>query len=329
MVQTARDFCEDALRAAGIVGVGQTALDQDIVDAFKALNRMLAQWQKRRWLVPNLYSVSAVANGAKSNLIGPGQYYNAARPDKIQAAYFRQIGADLGGPNQVTFPLIRINSWEDYSLLALKELRSWPQYFFYDAAYPYGNVYVWPIPDNTYEVSLVLKGPIGFTTQIADGRIDTVGSGYQDGNHIAIDLLNVKGFGYEATANVTVLGGEITAFEIQNPGNGYKIGDVLTLNTFNMGGIGEGFTYTVTNVTDELDSEFTMPPDYEEAILYNLVVRLVANYGYPAQPVQGALAVKALNTIRNANAQIPSLQMPQALRWNRGGNFYIFNADNQ
>ena len=88
---TARDFVTLALKEAGVVGVGQTPLPQDINDCFTLLQRMLAQWQKRRWIVPNLIDVYNVGNSARSNLIGPGQYYNSARPDKIQAAYFKQI----------------------------------------------------------------------------------------------------------------------------------------------------------------------------------------------------------------------------------------------
>jgi hypothetical protein len=52
---------------------------------------MLNRWQKKRWLVPNLYEVVAPGNNLKSNLIGPGQHYNALRPNNIQAAYFKQL----------------------------------------------------------------------------------------------------------------------------------------------------------------------------------------------------------------------------------------------
>src|ERR1700761_5765142 len=88
---TARDFIILALKEAGVLGVGQTPLAEDINDCFVLLNRMLAQWQKRRWLVPNLIDVKAIGNSRISNLIGPGQYYNSPRPDKIQAAYFKQL----------------------------------------------------------------------------------------------------------------------------------------------------------------------------------------------------------------------------------------------
>jgi len=323
---TAREFITLAMKEAGVLGVGQTLLADDINDGFTLLNRMLAQWQKKRWLVPSLHEVSALGNNNKSNLIGPGQYYNAARPDKIQAAYFKQIdGGDT--INSVSFPLIPIWSYEDYSLLALKELRSFPQFFFYDGAFPYGNVYIWPIPGPNYSVHLIVKSPIGFTIQIQNGNIEAAGAGYVDGLYVAVPLANLTGFGSGGTANITVAGGIVTDFEIQDPGDGYVIDDMLSVNNTYLGGTGAGFVWRVTQVTDSLDAEFNMPPEYEEAIHYNLCVRLRSMYQYPPDIMQNRLAKNALSTIRQANLQIPTLKMPASLRFSKGNNFYLFNAD--
>lgn len=339
---TARDFITLAMKEAGVLGLGQTLNAEDMNDGFTLLNRMLAQWQKRRWLVPNLYDVSAVGNGTKSNLIGPGQHYNAARPDKIQAAYFKQrsgggfsSGFDSGfstanpSDTSVSYPLIPIWSYEDYSRIALKDLQSWPQYYFYDGAFPYGNVFIWPVPTSAYEIHLICKGPIGFTIELEDGQITNQGFGYVDGNYLAVPFTNISGSGGGGLANVTVAAGVVTAVTISDPGDGYKIGDNLTTLNTNLGGTGADFVWTVTRVTDDLDAEFNMPPEYEEAIHYNLCVRLTSMYQLPPNPVQGALAAVALNTIKKANAQIPKLRMPPALQFGGNYGFYIFNADQQ
>lgn len=324
---TARDFCTMALKEAGIIGIGQTPLAEDINDAFTLLNRMLAQWQKKRWLIPNLYEVIGQGNNAKSNLIGPGQYYNSARPDKIQAAYFVQLtGNSQSDP--VSFPLRQIWSYEDYALLALKKLNSWPQFFFYDGAFPYGNVFIWPIPTQEYEIHLIVKGPIGFTVQLENGKIESAGEAYTDGVYLDIPFINITGFGSLGTADVTVAGGMVTDVVIHTPGDGYKINDKLTLDTTLMGGTGLGFIWNVTGVTDSLDAEFNMPPEYEEAIHYSLCVRLCSMYQLPTNPTQVTLAKLALNTIKIANAQIPTLRVPPQYRNSRySGSFYIFNAD--
>lgn len=330
VTDTARDFITLCLREAGVTGVGQTPLSEDINDGFTILTRMLDRWQKKRWLVPNLYEVFAAGNSQKFNLIGPGQYYNAARPNLIQAAYFKQLNSGNTTENDVSYPLRPITSWEDYSLIALKELNTWPQYFFYDGQFPYGRVYIWPIPTSDYEIHLVLKGPIGFRVVVSEGEILTGGTGYTNGTYLAVPLTNVSSFGADATADITVAGGVVTTVTIQDGGTGYRIGDVLSGDTTIIGA-GTGFEYQVNNVTTDLDAEFNMPEEYAEAIHYNLCVRLVAHYQLPPNAVQGKLAKIALNDIKNQNAQIPLLKMPASLRFNRNGGagFYIFNADAQ
>lgn len=330
-VETARDICVLALKEAGVIGVGQTPLSEDINDAFTLLNRMMAQWQKKRWIVPSLYDIATIGNGMKSNPIGPGQYWNALRPDKIQAAYFIQVGNNnpTNGPNVVSFPLIPIYSYENYSNLALKQLASWPQYFFYDGAFPYGNVFIWPIPDATYEIHLICKSPIGFTIELEKGEITNAGENYANGNYVAIPFLALTGTGSGGTADVTVAGNVITNIVIHDPGDGYNINDTLTLDTTLMGAVGSGFVYTVTDVTDDLDAVMNMPPEYYEAIHYNLTLRIMSMYNYPADPFRSALAKGALNTVKVANAQVPTMAMPTALRNIRGSSFYIFNADSR
>lgn len=339
---TARDFCKLVLKEAGVIGVGQTPLAEDINDTFTLLNRMFAQWQKKRWLVPSLYEIAAIGNNQQFNFIGPGQYWNALRPDKIQAAYFIQLGVGQGGFSQgfnpgfnisntfsgpVSFPLIPIWSWEDYANIALKQLGSWPQYFFYDGGFPNGKIYIWPIPDATYEIHLVLKSPIGFTIEIQNGVITNQGVGYADGVYNNVPLLNLTGFGSGAIANITIVAGAITVFTIVNPGQGYNIGDQLGIPVASVGGTGANFIWTVTAVTDDLDAVFNMPEEYEEAIHYNLTRRVMEMYNYDVPPSKAALARASLNVIKVANAQIPTLQMPRSLRNVRGNNFYIFNAD--
>lgn len=321
---TARDFITLAAKEAGILGVGQSLLAEDVRDCFVLLNRMLAQWQKRRWLVPYLQEVIGPGNNLKSNLIGPGQFYNSARPDKIQAAYFKQLNSG-GVQNEVSFPLLPIWSYEDYALVQLKELNSWPQYYFYDGAYPYGNVFIWPIPSSNYEIHLITKGPIGFTIEIQDGQITSPGSLYTDGNYVGTPLVNLTGFGSGATADITVLGGVVTTVVVNDAGDGYKINDDLTAVIPGTGN--GGFIWTVTQVTDDLDAEFNMPPEYEEAIHYNLCMRIVSAYQLPPNVTQSGLAKVALNTIKNANVQISTLKMPSSLRFSNNNSFYIFNAD--
>lgn len=317
---TARDIVELALKEAGVLGVGQTALPEDINDGFTLLQRMIAQWQRRRWLVPNLLDISMPGNGLKSNTIGNGGYFNTPRPDKIQAGYIIQNNT---GSTPVSLPLFPIFSYEDYARIAVKDLNSLSDHFFYDGAYPLGNVFIWPIPSPQYQIHLIVKNLIGFSTGVSDGEITTQGAAYTDGIYVGVPLTGGTGEG--ATADITVTAGKVAIVTLDNPGNDYAVNNILSADPATIGETGGGFTWTVTEVAATLDSEFIMPDEYLEAMHYNLVIRLCSMYQTTAQNSTIALAKSALNTVRRANAQVPRMVMPPAL--NRGKSFNLYNAD--
>lgn len=153
---TPYDICAFALKAIGVVGVGQMPLAEDINDAMRALNGMMGQWQRKRWLIWHLTDNALLSTGAQSYTVGPGGDFNVFRPDRLEAAFFRQFINST--PNQVDWPLDILESREDYNRIVLKQLGSLPRYIFYDAAYPLGYVYPWPIPQaGVYELHLTLK----------------------------------------------------------------------------------------------------------------------------------------------------------------------------
>jgi len=232
---TANDLIQLSLREAGIIGVGQTPGAEDINDSLRLLNAMMGQWSRRRWIVYHLVDVVFQATGALSYTVGPGGNFNTARPDKIESAFFRQTVQ--APPNNVDYPLVPLWSREEYNLIALKSLASFPQAYFYDSAWPMGFLYVWPVPNDQYEIHISVKD---------------------------------------------------------------------ALQTF-----------------PTLTTEINLPPEYEEALHYNLAVRLRPLFQLPADPQIIQLAKLALNTIKNANAQIPSLQLPSDLV--RGSQYNIYS----
>lgn len=74
-----------------------------------------------------------------------------------------------------------------------------------------------------------------------------------------------------------------------------------------------------------LATVFNLPPEYVEPIYYNLAARLRPIYGKPPEPTITALAGASLNTLRQANTQIPNLRLPGVLtRNNRSGSLPTF-----
>lgn len=72
---------------------------------------------------------------------------------------------------------------------------------------------------------------------------------------------------------------------------------------------------TYTTLTDPLN----LPPEYMEAVMWSLCVKLQMAYGLPARPDHVAAMKVAMDVVEMANAQIPLLSMPAALVGRRGG----------
>lgn len=238
-----------AQRASGILGVGQTALPQDMTDATALLTMMLQQWRQKRWLVFRLDNVMfPVEVGKGEYTIGPTPppptfpsnwpapdvvTYGNYRPANIQSIYLRQ---DVGsGPNSfpIDFPMTILQSRQQFDAISLKNLGSWPASIYYDPTIPYGTIHIWPIPIQNFFQLYV---------------------GYQQ----AIDLAP------EETSNV--------------------------------------------------DFDQVLPTETQEAIMWNLAVRLCVAYKLPPDQQLAAAARASLNTMRNANYAVRPLRMPQALQ---------------
>lgn len=62
-----------------------------------------------------------------------------------------------------------------------------------------------------------------------------------------------------------------------------------------------------------LTQTINLPAAYQEALLYNLGLRLRTQYQLPPDPQLNALAAQALSTLRYSNAQVPRLRIPDSL----------------
>jgi hypothetical protein len=71
-----------------------------------------------------------------------------------------------------------------------------------------------------------------------------------------------------------------------------------------------------------LDDELDLPPEYLDAVVNNLAVRIaVASPDAKVSPLLLAEARASLNTIKMTNSQIPLLSMPSALSGHRGSDY--------
>ena len=86
------------------------------------MNMMLAQWQRKRWMVYSLDDVAFTPTGAASYTVGLGGTVNIPRPDRIEAAFVRLTN----GAMPVDYPLALLEAREDYNKIALKNLQTFP-----------------------------------------------------------------------------------------------------------------------------------------------------------------------------------------------------------
>lgn len=188
------DLIALALRQIGVGALGTMAGPQDLADGVMHLNMLLAQWQRRTWLVPNLVDMAFMSNGRSSYLIGPGGDLDLpVRPDKIEGAYARLLNgapqsivgefSSTGFDNEflitedglnsasqpIDYTLALIPSYEDYTAIGLKALRSWPSCCHYNPEFPMGALRVWPIPqEGIWEIHIVFKAQLPANLQPSD-----------------------------------------------------------------------------------------------------------------------------------------------------------------
>jgi len=227
VITTARDLVTMSLKTCGAIGEGQFPSAENLMDAFRRMNWLLAQWRRKRWLVFQLLDLSVVSTGAQSYTVGPGGDIEIdPRPDKLEAAYQRQLIPATNQP--VDWPLDIITSYEEYSRIPLKRLSSLAYSIFYDPGTPRGLIYPWPVPQaSIYAIHILVKGVLQ--------RFDT------------------------------------------------------------------------------LDTQVTLPEEYEPAITYRLACILAPTYSLPVSEDMRAMAKDGENVLRQANIAISPLQIPQAL----------------
>ena len=237
------ELIRHAILNAG-VALSQTIYAEDIYQGFDHINMMMAQWNRRNWLIYRDRDVFLTSNGNLSYWIGPGGDFNFPRPDSVKSAFVRYItqitGASYGdgladfaigesnvGLEQVgaDWPLQILQSREDYNKIRTKNIYGGPSALYYDPMIPMGRVFFYPVPAaGLYELHMTVME-------------------------------------------------QLVAF-------------------------------------DDLSTDISLPGEYQEALLYNLGVRLRIARQMPPDARLDGLARASLGTIRSANAQIPRAEMP-------------------
>ena len=188
------DLLESALNLIGVGVSGNLYADKDITKANKFLNMMLGQWQQRGYMSPCRIEQKCLSTGQRVYLIGPGGNIDIPiRPTKITACYVRLLFKDIppndfpedfskqyaesyaNGDNDnrlfIDYPLTPLSSYEEYTRIGIKQLKTFPRYYFYNPRSPVGELLLFPVPMlNYFELHVVypefLSGNIKLNTQL-------------------------------------------------------------------------------------------------------------------------------------------------------------------
>lgn len=149
MSSTARTIITAALRDIRVLGAGDIATDDDAEDALYQLNNMLDSWWLERLAVFQVVQNSGLswAAAAQSRTVGSGGQLNITRPFRIENVVFTFNGVD--------YPIKKMISRYEYDAIPLKTVQSsFPDYCFYDPAYPLGVLYAYPVPSGAVTVAI-------------------------------------------------------------------------------------------------------------------------------------------------------------------------------
>jgi hypothetical protein len=177
---TLRDLVRSSFRLIGVLHEGQGPNSDDITDSLVVLNAMISSWSIDRLNIfdiqSNTYNLAA---NQQTYQIGAGAPdFNAPRPVRIDRAAV--VYAPNGGyAPELPLGMLSVREWED---IRIKNIPSpIPTSLYYDNAFPYANLNLWPIP--TITLPLILYTWQALTGDFTSGGLDTALSfppGYED-----------------------------------------------------------------------------------------------------------------------------------------------------
>lgn len=126
-----------------------------------------------------------------------------------------------------------------------------------------------PTPDDNYTVEMHY---FYYPPSIVQGLITNLsaitnpGSLYDSGFYQNVSLTGGSGSG--ATADILIVGGQVTDVTLKNGGNFYIVGDVLSVNASSIGaGVGSNFSITVSQINNS-DGTSWLGDNYDPVLFY-------------------------------------------------------------
>jgi hypothetical protein len=157
---TAIDLISESYRIAGVLGNDETPDSWQAQQGLTCLNDMLDIYSIDRSMIYTIKKNSfPLVSGTASYTIGDGGDFDIDRPPTIDFAFVRL--------NSVDFPLKQINN-QDYDSLAVKSSNNFPMYYYYDAGFPLGTIFIYGVPNQPMDIFLDTWSPLTKFDSITD-----------------------------------------------------------------------------------------------------------------------------------------------------------------
>jgi len=152
MSTTAQTIIKGAFGLIGVYQPNETMTATDAQDGLRRLNNMVGQWALQSGTIPCRIrevfdTVSGQGSPTNPYTIGDGGDFDTSRPGAIDQA---SILLTQASPNDVEVDLAILTN-DAYDAIQVKDLaNSQPTCLFYQPTSPLGRIYLWPVPNVSY-----------------------------------------------------------------------------------------------------------------------------------------------------------------------------------
>jgi len=155
---TALSLITGAMKLIGTLAGSETPEADAAADGLVRLNELIDMWATERLMIPSTArSVYPLSAHTASYTIGPGGTFNQAWPEVIERAGFTFTSGTM--TLEIPLPVLTLAGFANIAIKALET--PFPGGLYYDHAYSngLGTITLWPVPDGSYSLNLVLYTP--------------------------------------------------------------------------------------------------------------------------------------------------------------------------
>ena len=221
---TARSIIKQSLRKGNIIGKGENLENEQAQDGLLALNNLLSSWSVEGGYVFTETRESFQSTGATSYTIGTGGDFNTEKPYSINAMFARSSNIDYQLSN---------NDQKQYASISYKSIEGIPTGYYFDNDYPLSNIFIFPIPNASYEIHIYSDKILEAFTSLDDDI--SLPAGYERALVYNLYLELAPEYSQQPPQNLMRLAGTskkiVFKSNTKNENNIVVVDNALTINT--------------------------------------------------------------------------------------------------